>query len=369
VGACFNLGFDVQRGFDPLASATDVSTPHWLERENRCREREWYWKGELVNAAQPVTVAICTRDRPDDLRRCLRSVLYHCPPSCSILVVDQSEDEGTHQVFQQLTADCGRKVTYWRSEGLGISLSRNEAAHLAGGGILLYTDDDCEVDAKWLSSWLRLLALHPECGIGFGRLRPAAFDPQLGFIPSFDPGMGDSTHGIELFASGADRVGAGANMALRYEAWADADGFDEALGPGTQLQASEDIDLALRVAGRGYRILHAPRATVVHHGLRSLAEARRLGYAYSLGTGAMYVRHLRRGGAEARKLLAGALLSHVLRVGRAALTGERPAGVTSLFGFVKGCWLGLTTELRPAKLRKSAAGRLPPGEKAVSRDA
>jgi GT2 family glycosyltransferase len=259
------------------------------------------------------------------------------PSDCHVIVVDQSTDDRTKHVFEEVSAGCGLEMIYHRSSGTGLSLARNEAAQLAGNGLLLFTDDDCEVDDTWVPAWVRLLGNHPECGMGFGRVAVPDFNSLTGHIPSFDPGPAvTSTHGHELFASGADRVGMGANMVLRHSTWLDVGGFDELTGPGARFQAADDLDMALRVAARGMSILHSSDAVVLHHGFRTTAEASRLGFGYALGTGAMYVKHLRCRGEGAWPMLLRVASGHVARVVRAAVTGERPTGFTSLRGLVTG---------------------------------
>lgn len=291
------------------------------------------------------TIIIPTRNRPDDLRRCLASVLRHRPPGCAVIVVDQSDDHQSLEVVRQLAKAAGAGFIYHRSAGRGLSLGRNEGARLAGGGLLLYSDDDCEITEFWVSTWLDLFEHNVDCGIGFGPLNAPPVDLSIGWIPSFDPGPGTSQHRFDLFLGRPDKTGWGANMVLRFSDWAATNGFDEMLGAGSSLPAGEDVDMALRVVCLGRRILHAQSPQVLHHGFRRASEASELAYLYSLGKGAVYGKHWRCRRENARLMLASVVSAHAVRVLRAVSRGERPTHFTSLRGLLAGIMRAMRTDV------------------------
>ena len=64
-----------------------------------------------TTARQPVVSAIiCTRDRADDLARCLPTVLANDYPDFEVIVVDQSSTDATQRVVEALA-----KTTGWRA--------------------------------------------------------------------------------------------------------------------------------------------------------------------------------------------------------------------------------------------------------------
>ncbi len=278
-------------------------------------------------------VVVCTRNRPADLRRCLASLATGPPPGCRVIVVDQSSGMETAAVFQELVGGLGG-FDYVASGRIGASIARNQGARSAGRGLVLFTDDDCEVTADWVDNWRRFFEAHPTVGVAFGKVDVPEFDPMTGHIPSFDPGHQDRVWGPEVFSRGAGFVGMGANMAVRHDAFDALGGFDEILGPGARLIAGEDTDLALRMVEAGYQLGHAAQPTVTHYGFRSTLEASRLGHQYGAGSAAMYVKHVRCRDWQAARFMARDIGRHLTRIVRNTLTGERPTGFNSLRGFV-----------------------------------
>jgi hypothetical protein len=278
-------------------------------------------------------VVICTRNRPADLRRCLASLASAPPPRCRVIVVDQSSDMESAAVFKELV-DGLDGFEYRTSLRTGLSIARNEGVLSAGRGLVLFTDDDCEVTVDWVDSWRRFFAAHPSVGIAFGKVDVPDFDPRTGNIPSFDPGPEDRVWGADMFSRGAGFVGMGANMAVRHDAVAVVGGFDEVLGAGARFPAGDEIDLALRTVEAGYLLGHAAQPTVMHYGFRNTVDASRLGRGYASGTAAMYVKLVRCRDWAAAKFMARDIARLVTQIVRCTLTGVRPTGFNSLRGFV-----------------------------------
>ncbi|MGH9076248.1 MAG: glycosyltransferase family 2 protein [Acidimicrobiales bacterium] len=279
-------------------------------------------------------IVVCTRDRPVDLRRCLASVAGGRPGGCGLIVVDQSATDASADVVAEVSAELGG-IDYIRSDRSGLSAARNQAAAAAEVELLLFTDDDCEIDSESVREWWRIFSADPSLGIGFGRVTTPPFDP-AGVIPSFDPGPGTRAWDLRLFAHGAETVGMGANMVVRRQAWAAAGGFDELLGAGAAFPAAEELDLAFRLLRRGWRLAHAGGPLVMHHGYRAPAEASSLGKGYSAATAAMYAKHVRCGDARALLLMARETAHLVARVIRCVVRGARPLGLNSLLAFLAG---------------------------------
>jgi glycosyltransferase involved in cell wall biosynthesis/GT2 family glycosyltransferase len=278
-------------------------------------------------------VVVCTRNRPADLRRCLASLAAAPLPGCRVVVVDQSDGMDTAAVFEELVGGLAG-FDYVASGRIGASIARNQGARSARGGLVLFTDDDCEVTADWVDNWRRFFEAHPTVGIAFGKVDVPEFDPMAGHIPSFDPGRQDRVWGPEVFWRGAGFVGMGANMAVRHDAFDVVGGFDEVLGPGARLIAGEDHDLALRMVEAGYRLGQSARPTVTHHGFRNKTEASRLGKQYGAGTAAMYLKHVRCRDFRAARFMARDVWRLLARIVRSGVTGKRPTGLNSLRGFV-----------------------------------
>jgi glycosyltransferase involved in cell wall biosynthesis/GT2 family glycosyltransferase len=296
-----------------------------VERENEMSSR----RSEQFDTA----VVVCTRNRPADLRRCLASLAKAPPPGCRVIVVDQSTDMESAAVFKELVGGLAG-FDYLASGRTGLSVARNEGARAAGRGLVVFTDDDCEVTADLVDNWRLFFEAHPTVGIAFGQVAVPEFDRTAGHIPGFDPGHQDTVWGPEVFSRGAGFIGMGANMAVRCDAFDDVGGCDELLGPGARFRAGDDLDLALRMVQAGHQLGHAAQPTVTHYGFRSNLEASRLGHGYATGTAAMYVKLVRCHDWAAARFMARDIGRLVTQIVRCTLTGERPTGFNSLRGFV-----------------------------------
>src|SRR5262245_37726310 len=210
-------------------------------------------------------IVVCTRDRPEDLRRCLPSVLAARLPASTVMIVDQSRDDDTEQIVRAaMTEHDG--IEYIRSTRTGAATARNEGAERVEADVLLFTDDDCEVDADWASAWGELFDSNPRIGLGFGTVAAPPYDTTAGLIPTIELGPTATVFGPEVLNKGPIALGMGANMAVRQSVWQRAGGFDEYFGPGTAFPAAEETDLAVRVLDLDFDIAHAPGPRVLRHG-------------------------------------------------------------------------------------------------------
>ncbi|HET7340090.1 MAG TPA: glycosyltransferase family 2 protein [Methylomirabilota bacterium] len=98
-----------------------------------------------------VSVLICTKDRREDVARALAS-----------LRADGVEREGVEIVVVEETAQprpiAGVRYVPLPPEGRGFAHVRNRAVDAAKGSLLVFVDDDCEVERGWLDALLAPLA-------------------------------------------------------------------------------------------------------------------------------------------------------------------------------------------------------------------
>lgn len=226
----------------------------------------------------PITVVICTRDRPRPLERTLASLRALEYPDFRVLVVDNAPtDDATAKVVD--AARDALDIDYLVIGEPGLSRARNAAIAARPGEILAWTDDDVTVDPVWLAEAGRALAAHPNASVVCGAVVPAVLDtPEQiwfeefgglvkgrGFIPAvFDA----STRRTQSPLYPLPPFGAGANMIIRPGVLAAIGGFDNALGAGTPASAGEDTLAFTELLLRGHTIVYHP-AALVHHTHRS----------------------------------------------------------------------------------------------------
>jgi glycosyltransferase involved in cell wall biosynthesis len=235
-------------------------------------------------AAAVITVAVCTRNRPDDLTRCLDSLelareAFEGP--VEVLVVDNAPpDDATQHVVR-----CRPGVRYVREPVPGLDVARNRALAEARGTWLAFVDDDVRVDPQWLQGLALARQEHPDAAAVVGLVLPAELTTQAqirfesggGFGRGFAQRRWDGRHGPggRLHPLGAGSFGAGCDMAFDVAVLRRLGGFDEALDTGPPMPGGGDLDVFFRVLAAGHCLVYEPRMAVFHRHRRGMAELRR----------------------------------------------------------------------------------------------
>jgi hypothetical protein len=102
-----------------------------------------------------VSVIVSTRDRPEEIQSCLRSLLVLHYPRYEVIVVDNAPSTSATADFIQQTYADTPQVRYMREDRPGLSWARNCGIRAAEGEILAFTDDDVVVDRYWLLELVR----------------------------------------------------------------------------------------------------------------------------------------------------------------------------------------------------------------------
>jgi glycosyltransferase involved in cell wall biosynthesis len=238
------------------------------------------------------SVIVCTRDRADDLARCLKSLYPLLAAGHEIIVVDnRPSGQETSQLVSRYPG-----VRYVIEPRTGLSAARNCGVAIALHDIVAFTDDDAEVEPGWLKSIVPNFA-DPTVALVTGLTLPRElenhaqiwFERTNGFKCWIDRREFDFRT-LDPLAAGA--MGAGVNMAFRKQVIFEAGMFDELLGAGTACKAGEDHELFCRVLARGYRAVYEPEAVVWHRHRREWNQLRTQLYNYGVGVFAWWTRAL-----------------------------------------------------------------------------
>jgi len=249
-----------------------------------------------------LTVAICTKDRTDNLARCLESLLKlqtaNKPvgsPNFEILVVDNAPSE---EQTQELVASLPT-VHYVREPKPGLDFARNRALKEATNEILAFLDDDVVVDRNWLDGFIEAWAENPDAAAFTGLVLPyelateaqILFEQNGGFRRGFEKiRYGQILPSNPLYPCGSGIFGAGCNMAFRREILLKLGGFDEALDTGAPLPGGGDLDIFYRVIRAGYPLVYEPQYLVFHQHRREKEKLRRQYWTWGLGFTAFVVK-------------------------------------------------------------------------------
>jgi GT2 family glycosyltransferase len=240
------------------------------------------------SAAGFVSVIICTRNRPEALGRCFAAMRKLSPQPNEILVVDNDPSSG---LTRAVTA-AFPEVRYVPEPRPGLSIARNTGVRNCVGEIIAFTDDDVVVHPGWIATMCKVFQ-DSNIVAATGLILPAKLETQAQF--AF---QGDSVGwnlGYEVldfnsrffqsnlrFGVPTWRMGAGANMAFRREAFERVGLFDERLGAGAA-GCSEDTELWYRLLAEGLQCRYDPAAVVFHAHRPSWKELCDQTYSYMRG--------------------------------------------------------------------------------------
>ncbi|MFV9503312.1 MAG: glycosyltransferase [Oscillochloridaceae bacterium umkhey_bin13] len=224
-----------------------------------------------------ISVAVCTRNRPDDILVCVEALTgLDYPGELEIIVVDNAPpDDETERALQQRFGQLSH-VRYVREPRPGLDWARNRAITTARHEILAYTDDDVIVDRFWARAIGQLFAENPGVMAMTGLVAPYELETEPQFLFERYGGFGKgyvqrwfhaNLAGGERAATnyaGTGQFGTGANMAYRLAIFDQIGQFDPALDVGTITNGGGDLEMYFRVIKAGHPIVYEPRALVRH---------------------------------------------------------------------------------------------------------
>lgn len=198
-----------------------------------------------------MSVVIPTRDRPQDLRRCLRALeSQSVDRPFEVIVVN----DGTEGVPDRLLIDSPLRTRVVEGPRRGPAAARNAGWRQSSAPIIVFTDDDTVPARDWLRGAAGLLAADDGV-IGIeGPTRSEPFDRL-------------TEHSVQ-----ADGPGAWLTCNIAYRRWAlqAVDGFFEAF-PSAHC---EDLDIGLRMRRIG--AMAFSEEMVVEHVVRPIAIKRQV---------------------------------------------------------------------------------------------
>lgn len=254
---------------------------------------------EFIGRAPRCSVVVCTRDRPDDLLRCLTSLAEQDHPDFAVWVVDNSTgNDRVREVAASLSGDLD--IRYLVEPRPGLSRARNAAlADDLAGDIVAWLDDDEVADPMWLTEMVRAFDGRPDIVAASGLVVPGELHTQAqvwyeqfgghskgrGFTQdTFSPATWAQQHPLYPLPP----FGVGANMAFRISALRQLGGFDEALGAGTLAQGGEDTKAITDLLLTGSSAAYWPTALTRHFHRREVDGLRRQMRGYGVGLTAFY---------------------------------------------------------------------------------
>lgn len=256
----------------------------------RCLES----RDRILANAPFASIVVATRDRPDSLAICLRSLLSLEYPSYEIIVVDNAPS--SNATAELLRRQYGHlpQVHYVREDWPGLSSARNRGLQAANGEIIAITDDDVIADPQWLTQLVAGFHCADNVACVTGMIFPIELETPAqiwieqywGLSKGFARRTFDMTENRvidPLYPYNAGMFGSGANIAFKASILRKIGGFDPALGAGSKALGGEDLAIFFQIITEGYRIVYEPAAIINHLHRRDHSGLRSQTYGYGVG--------------------------------------------------------------------------------------
>lgn len=316
---------------------------------------EYLGHGDKPSRAGEATVAVCTRDRAEDLDRCLTAVGRLFDDGQQVLVVDSaSRDDATARV-------CAKHgVRYVREDVPGLDRARNRALREANTPIVAFVDDDAAPDQAWLRALCRNFD-DPRVLCVTGLTMPIELETQgqiwyektcslaRGFVRRVYDG---TSHHVLLVG----RIGAGANQAFRRDVLDLVSPFDEALDAGTPTKSGGDNDMYARILAAGYTIVYEPAALSWHRHRREWQELRAAIYGYGVGVYAQWTGQILRREFSVPRIALGWLYSQLGNLMHALLRHPGHVPLDLVLAELRGCAAGPLAYFRSRRQLRALRG-------------
>ncbi len=296
-----------------------------------------------------ISVVVSTRNRPEMVIRCVRSIVAAATKDLTeLIVVDQST--GPRADLEKVVGPKSARTfgfTHIATDTVGLSRSRNIGIAASCGELVAATDDDCVVEPDWVAAIAAAFKKSPDLTVLCGRVMPMGEAPPGMFPVSVRT---SATFAVLPRSADPSKFGSGNNLVFKRDALEAVGGYDERLGAGTPVPSADDSELLYRFMHAGAYMVYDPAPTVQHESWRGSEETLKLAWNYAIGSAVYLTREVvGRGDTVALKILAGRTLRWVwLLAGAVALgkPGQRRTALRHLSGIGQGIWAVLTKNPR-----------------------
>jgi GT2 family glycosyltransferase len=228
-----------------------------------------------------VCVAICTRDRTDQLRRALRSLAAQAGEPAEILVVDNAPG---NPATGNMVRDEFPGARYVMEPIPGLDFARNRALRETSREIIAFMDDDVVAGPGMAAAIRDVFRESERIAICTGKVEALSLETEGQRLFEANGGFARGEERIRLPADRKRRlhgmpvpligwstaVGVGCCMAVRRQTILELGGFDEALDLGHPLPGGGDMDILWRVLDAGYEIVYDPAVQARHEHRREV---------------------------------------------------------------------------------------------------
>jgi glycosyltransferase involved in cell wall biosynthesis len=226
----------------------------------------------IYEVSPMITVAICTLNRAESLRRTFESLAVMRVPrelDWEVVVVNNGCTDHTDEVIGAFAGRLSIRREFEPQRGL--SRARNKAVEAARGDYIVWTDDDVIVDPGWLAAYAEAFRSWPEAAVFGGTIVPKYVEPMPKWLIENEPFLRNSVFSGRDFGAATvplsvaeSRLPYGPNFAVRT-AEQRACRYNLDLGHAPQQQRrGEETDVVIRILQSGETGYWLPQARVAH---------------------------------------------------------------------------------------------------------
>jgi len=218
-----------------------------------------------------ITVAICTFNRAESLRRTLDSLVAMETSNAvawELIVVNNDGTDHTNAVTIEYLDRLPLRREFEPNPGL--SNARNRAVDVARGQYIVWTDDDVVVKPGWLTAYVEAFRRWPDAVVFGGRIIPRYEPPVTRWVAECEEllsgpfAVRDFGNQVQRLSVAEGRIPYGANFALRA---AEQQNFrydpDLGLAPNRP-RYDDEVDVITRILASGAKGYWIPQAVVEH---------------------------------------------------------------------------------------------------------
>jgi len=228
------------------------------------------------------------------LAECLESIARSDYPRdlLDVVIVDDGDADDSRPASAVLAVRDRLDVSLRQTSGRGPAAARNFGASEARGTILLFTDDDCRVDSRWLRSLSEPIRNAPTTAAG-GRILNRLGDNRWS---TASQRVIDLVYAYYNADPGQATFLASNNLAVHADAFRELGGFDE------RFRTAEDRDFCRRWLAAGHELIYVPGAVVEHAHRLTGQDFVLQQFAYGRGAFHFHRTAAREGDSQARRV-------------------------------------------------------------------
>ena len=205
-----------------------------------------------------VSAIILTRDRPESVRDCLRSLDANGYRPLEVVIVDNGDEAQAQTLADWLQAwPSDLQVNHICTAPIGFAALRQLGYERARGELILSIDDDCVAAPDMVERVVHRFAEDPKIGMLGGAIINVGFDESERYKGRGRIGVNGRYETVE--DPNLAEVFGSANQSLRRSAFDEVGGYDPYFRDGM-----EEADLAISLREAGWKIVYDETVGVTH---------------------------------------------------------------------------------------------------------